>query len=223
MDVLTAAWTAAGGILLLEPSLAGLCARCATNSALVPVLAVVSKVFTAYDGWVDPAGCGLCPACTWGYRHPPLRAIAHEVIRNPPQLRPVNALEVGQLLDHPADPHTAIVVPLLPGRKHLLPTAQWGRITVDDVHLPWTASDVARLAVMRDLRAAGFGSHMLTHPAPTWAVLRRLPPNRRPDVQADWARLEPWRRRRPWLALAVHVTAPPAPAFVAPPRPGSTQ
>jgi len=213
MDVLAAAWIAVGTPLLIEPSLAGACARCGTSGALVPVLAVVSKVFTAYDGWVNPAGCGMCPVCTWGYRYPQLRATAHQVTRDPLELRPVRAFQAGQLLDRTAKPNTAIVVPLRPGRKHLLPTAQWGRVTVEDVHLPWTAADVARLAVVRELRAAGFGSHMLTHPAPPWAVLRRLPANRWSDVQAAWVCLEPWRRRRPWLALAVHVTAAPAPAL----------
>jgi hypothetical protein len=40
-------------------------------------------------------------------------------------------------------------VPLRPGRKHLLPTATWGHVTVDDAQLPWSTTDTARLAATR--------------------------------------------------------------------------
>ncbi|MDI9941303.1 MULTISPECIES: hypothetical protein [Rhodococcus] len=72
----------------------------------------------------------------------------------------------------------AVVVPLRPGRKHLLPDARWGRITVDDTHLNWSESDTVRLAVMRRLRELGFTETMLRDEVPAYAVLCQLAADR---------------------------------------------
>jgi hypothetical protein len=69
---------------------------------------------------------------------------------------------------------TAVVVPLRPGRKHLLPDARWDTATVDDAQLIWTSVDAHRLAVMRRLRAHGFSESMLCDDSP--AYLAGLPP-----------------------------------------------
>lgn len=207
MDVLTAAWAAAGRPRVLEPAARGGCARCGRADAdLVPARAVVSKVFTGHDGWADPSGTGLCPACTWGYRTPRLRANAHLVTREPLRLRPLSPARLGDLLTRPLAPEAAVVVPLRPGRKHLLPGAGWGRVTVENALLPWTAADADRLGAMRRLRALGFGSRMLAAPAPPWSVLRRLPRHWWADVLEDWSALAPWRTRPPWFDLGVHAS-----------------
>lgn len=207
MDVLNAAWQASSRPTTTPPTLTGTCSRCGQNNAkLVPTRLVVSKAFTGYDGWQDPAGCGLCPPCVWGYRTPALRAAAHLVTRAPVDLRRLEPPELGQLLSSALPPGIAVVVPLNPGRKHLLPTAGWGRVTVDDAQLPWTEQDAARLAAMRRLRSLGFGSRMLAAPAPTWSVLRRLPRSWWAIAVEDWQSLEVWRSRRPWFELAVHAS-----------------
>jgi hypothetical protein len=139
-----------------------------------------------------------------------LRAFPHLVTVHPPSLRQLNSTRLGDLLAVPLRPDVAVVVPLRPGRKHLLPTAVWGRVTVDDAHLPWTAADVLRFAAMRRLRARGFGSRMLHAPAPPWAVLRRLPTADRAYALDDWRTLDLWRSRRPWFDLAVQASRPPA-------------
>lgn len=209
MDVLTAAWTAAGAPLVTVPSTRGTCSRCGSRDAdLTPTRHVVSDVFTGFDGWVNAAGAGLCAGCSWGYRTPRLRAVAHLVTADPPRLAELTAGRLGDHLDRPVPPDVALVVPLRPGRKHLLPEAGWGRVTVDDTQLPWTAADCARLAAMRRLRARGFGSRMLAAPAPPWSVLRRLPRPWWRDVDLDWAQLAPWRTRRPWFDLAILATIP---------------
>lgn len=216
MDVLMTAWHAAGAPDVELPTREGLCARCGTSGVLIAAAAVVSRSFTGYDGWSDPSQTGICPPCAWGFRHPPLRATAHLVTRAT-QLQFLTPTEVGEHLELPLSPDRALVVPLHPGRKHLAPTALWGRVTIEDAHLSWASADVDRLAALRRVRRLGFGSRMLTAPAPPWAVLSRLPAEIYPELLADWAALAPWRERRPWLDLALHVTVadtvtpPPAP------------
>ena len=82
MDVLTTAWTAVGAPTS-PSSTHGPCARCGQHASLTATRTVVSKVFTSFDTWVDPAGAGVCPACAWGYSTPSLRSSAHLVIRSP--------------------------------------------------------------------------------------------------------------------------------------------
>jgi hypothetical protein len=210
MDVLTAAWTAAGAPTS-PSSIHGPCARCGRQASLTATRAVVSKVFTSFDIWVHPAGAGVCPSCAWGYRTPDLRSSAHLVTRSPKYAlsnltRPA-VLEV--LTSGRLNVDTALVVPLKPGRKHLIPDAVWGQITLDDVHLPWTTADTDRLQVVADLRSRGFGTRMLEEPAPPWPILRRQPHADWILVMAAWVQLDPWRTpASPWLALALHITVP---------------
>lgn len=210
MDVLTVAWTAAGAPSSLS-LIHGRCARCGRQASLTATRTVVSKVFTGFDSWVDPAGAGVCPVCAWGYRTPDLRSSAHLVTRSPRSAlstltRPavLEVLTGGRLT---AD--TALVVPLKPRRKHLIPDAVWGQVTLDDVHLPWTTADTDRLLVVAYLRSRGFGTRMLEEPAPPWPVLRRQPRADLVSVMATWCQLDPWRTpASPWLALALHITVP---------------
>lgn len=234
MDVLTAAYTAthpAPVIAAVDPDVAARpCARCAqpTSSATL-ACKVVSKVFTAYDGWHDCSASGvLCPICTWGYRTPQLRLVPHLVqagmsspasanAANPaaatavPRLHALTARHVVDVLAEPLDPRTALVVPLRPGRKHLLPNAGWGKVTVDDAQLSWTAADAHRLHLVRRLREAGFGSRQLAEPAPPYPVLRRTPASSWTQLITDWALLTPWRTRQIWLDLACAITIPTPP------------
>lgn len=207
--VLSAAWAAAGSPS--SPSTAsGPCARCSSGGSLVPVKTVVSKVFTGFDGWANPSGPGLCPACAWGYQHPQLRARPHLVTRAPARLVALDRRGTFEVLaGGPLEATAALTVPLRPGRKHLFPGASWGRVTLDDVQLPWTVLETQRLVLVARLRSQGFGTRMLTEPAPPFPVLRRLPVGDWAGAMRDWAQLAPWRTQpSPWLDLALHVTTP---------------
>lgn len=152
MNVLTAAWTGAGSPAPDDGEL-GRCARCATPAVLTPARQVVSKVFTSYDDWARPSGAGVCPACAWGYTEPQLRATTHLVTRDPAAVQAFSRQDAQQLLADGALPSdVALVVPLRPGRKHLMPGASWGRVSLDNTQIPWTGGDVARLAVVVRLR-----------------------------------------------------------------------
>lgn len=212
-DVLAAAFTAAQPPAPPAGSAdRGDCARCpASDAPLIPTRLVVSKVFTAFDGWRDPTGHGVCAACAWAYQTRSLRRWPY-LVTTKPGLRQLTPADLGRLLQQPLPAEVACIVPLRPGRKHLLPTAHWGRVTVDDASLTWTSADAARLAALRRLRRLGFGPRQLAEPAPAWGVLRRLPPKQRREVHHEWAVLAPWRRSRLWFDVAVLATTPSAAA-----------
>lgn len=206
LDVLTAAWAAAASPAHPNGT-SGSCARCSTAGAAFATRSVVSKTFTSYSSWANPSGSRICARCAWAYQTADLRLNPH-LVTGQPSLSKLSRPAVAALLaaGH-LDPTTALIVPLRPGRKHLIPEAGWGRVTLDDVQLPWTARDAARLSVVVDLRRRGFGSRMLTEAAPPWLVLRRLPTTSWAQVMDFWAQLQPWRApASPWLALALHAT-----------------
>lgn len=187
------------------------CARCATRGVgEVPVRQVISKSFTGYDGWSTPAGSHLCAVCAWSYTNPRLRQVPHLIRRDPAHFVEQSLASVAERLCAGAlDCDVALVVPLRPGRKHLLPDAAWGRVAVDDAQLPWSIDDAARLQAVIDLRTSGFGTRMLRDPAPAYQVLRSLPPQRWQQVLSLWGRLAAWRTTaNPWLELALRITTP---------------
>lgn len=187
------------------------CGRCGTQDprrAYDRATAVISPNFTAADQWLHPTSPWLCSTCVWGYRTPALRLHPHLVHRAPVSGTVLDIATACQLLlARSLSPDSALTVPLKPGRKHLLPAARWGLVTTDDAHLPWSSADASRLHTTLRLRRHGFGTRMLADPAPAWAVLRRLPTPHQAQVLADWPQLDVWRARRPWLALALHLTA----------------
>ncbi|MFE5339748.1 hypothetical protein ACFQ80_05985 [Isoptericola sp. NPDC056578] len=209
MDVLTAMW-ASQTHSSTEPGNHGRCARCATQGAEQPATSAVSKSFTGYDDWADPRGRFLCDRCAWAYSTPALRSYPHQVTREPATATVLSRARLAGILAAGAvGPDEALVVPLRPGRKHLVPGARWGRVTTDNACFPWGRADAHLLTAVTHLRTRGFGSRMLTEPAPPFAVLARQPRDQWANVLADWDRLAPWRDAdSPWLPLALHATTP---------------
>lgn len=206
VDVVVAAWRGAGSPAGAGSD-AGVCARCRLPAALVATGLVVSKNFTGYDGWAAPGRGGLCPACTWAHSAAPLRARAHMVCQDGPRLVALERSALLQVLLRGAmAAGCAVVVPLRPGRKHVLGAATWGQVATEAGPMPWRAGDVARLAAVTRLRSAGFGTRMICQVAPAYPVLAALDTHRVPAVLEDWAALAPWRRGGAWLELALHAT-----------------
>ncbi|QHE72650.1 hypothetical protein [Rhodococcus sp. WAY2] len=140
-DVASAAYTVAEGLAEVttpDDRVTG-CARCGRSTAvMIPVGQVVSRRFTGYESWTNLVGRNLCAVCVWIYRHRPLHTDAHIVTREPVMLRRANTALLHQVLSTTIDADTAVIVPLQPGRKHLLPDARWGQVTIDDTTLTWT-------------------------------------------------------------------------------------
>lgn len=205
MDVLAAAWTAFG-----RPGEAGLpesrCARCAVMREVAGPGQPVSGNFSSWDEWAQPGG-KVCVACSWGYREPALRRRPLLVSCAPPQAIYPDPRSLLSLLGEPLPATLALTVPMRPGRKHLLHSAEWGRIGTGDAVLSWSAADAERLGAVIQLRADGFTGRMLSAAVPAYAVMRSLSPAGQQRALADWSALRPWRSRRPWLDLAVRATS----------------
>ena len=211
VDVVRAAFAAAGRPESADASdgPAG-CARCglAVHTS-VPVTATVSRTFTGFDGWVEPRGARLCVACGWMYRLPSLRSSMHLVTQHP-DLEILSPEQLGEILTRAVPTHWAVVVPLRPGRKHVLPHAQWGRVAVDDVALRWGEHETVALAAMRRLRASGFRVRALLKPYPDATDLQGVSRSEWAAVIEDWWRLTEWRRAPLWWAVGVRATTPAA-------------
>ncbi|MCZ4590315.1 hypothetical protein O4328_43015 [Rhodococcus opacus] len=126
-DVVWAAYTAAEGAVdaIERADRASGCARCGhATTVMTPVGQVISRRFTGYESWTNLAGRRLCAVCVWVYRHRPLRTETHLVTRDPATLRTANSALLHQVLSTTVAADTAVIVPLRPGRKHLLPDAR---------------------------------------------------------------------------------------------------
>lgn len=206
MDPVTAAWRASGSPTSTAATRRGPCARCLSSGDLTLTSKVVSENFTAFGEWLNPQGHGLCPACSWAYTTPSLRARAQLVTREPTSLTPIGPAQLFQALQKPSTLDVAIAVPSRAGRKHVLPLARWGRVQLDDTSISWTSADVDRLHVLAVLRESGATRADLAQAAPAWRVLNTIPAGERAHFLAQWAQLQPWRQAKPWLQLALLAT-----------------
>lgn len=207
MDVVPTAWLASG-----QPSpdglpmpLSGQCARCGAGGPIWSTAYVVSKNFTGWDGWRDPAGSGLCQACAWAYRDSALRSHVLHITRAP-SVKSLSSPALLELLKHPVTADTALAVPLRRGRKHVLPSAAWGRICVDDTTISWSAADRERLIAFCRLRRRGFTVEMIRREAPPYRQVATLTASALKSVMSDWTAVAGWRHRSPWFNLAAIAT-----------------
>lgn len=208
-DPLHVAYTAAVGAVARKAPTTRVqgCARCGMQTAtMTPVGAVLSRRFTAYENWTNLAGRLLCEVCVWGYRHRPLRTTPHVVGRQPLSFQVADAGVLQKVLLSAVAAGVAVTVPLYPGRKHVLPEAQWGRVTVDDVPLTWLAADGDRLAVMVRLRERGFSEAELREPVPPYQQLRALGGHCWLEVFSDWEALAAWRSAHHWWEVGVRAS-----------------
>ncbi len=166
---------------------------------------VLSRGFTSIEQWRHPHGWGLCGACAWSFVTDALRRLPHVVAQDPPALQVTSLLELGQLLSRPVEGSVAVTVPSRPGRKHVLPAARWGHVTLDETPLVWTTADAARLAAVSRLREAGATPNALSRPAPPWTLVRGHG-RAREAIMTDWEILAPWRERPQWLTVALLAT-----------------
>lgn len=208
LDPVYAAWLASGSPQEHAGSRVGSCARClrhGTNHA--PVTAIAGENFTGFTGWLGSPAGGICPACAWAYRNSSLRNAAHLITTQPAGLwlLPVPGL-YARLLGGPIAPYEALTVPLRPGRKHVLPEAQWGMVLVDDTAIQWTPVDTHRLQLISNLRDSGATPTQLRAPTPPWTLVKNASPATRSRLMAQWQAIDPWSTRRPWMDVALLAT-----------------
>ncbi len=204
-DVVEVAWRAHGSPSAMVGTLNGLCARCGTADSLTIVRHVISRNFTAFDDWCVPTGPGLCRACTWAFRSPMLRTIPHLVVRFPEMLTPLDTCQLRAQLRGQVPPDVTVVVPLRPGRKHVLSGAAWGHVATDEHRLTWTSDDARRLGLAEQLLALGYRASQLLQPAPPYHQTALLPIAEAMWALDAWQDLTPWRTRHVWMAVAARA------------------
>lgn len=172
------------------------CGRCGRRGcATVPCRQVISRKFTAFDDWISPGG-ELCQVCAWGLSEAGLRSTT--VAIEDGLVRELDGAGLAALLSRPIDEKTAVVLPLRPGRKHLLPAARWGHVVVDDVAVRWGGAEVVLRAEMAWLRARDFSVAMIQDCSPDIGLLRRIPTHEMPDVLEALERVRRWRNSPHW-------------------------
>lgn len=204
-DVVEVAWRAHGRPSTMDETQYGRCARCGTPDALTVTRKVISRNFTAFDDWCHPTGPGLCRACTWAFRTPMLRTIPHLVRRSPEMLTPLDTFHLCAHLQGPVPADVTVVVPLRPGRKHILSGAAWGHVATDDHLLTWTADDARRLHLAEQLLTLGYRTSQLLQPAPPYHQTAQLPTTHAMWSIDAWQDLTPWRTRHVWMAVAIRA------------------
>lgn len=185
-----------------EPAPGTACARCAAAAATTATTKVLHRGFTSVDDWRSPSATALCPACVWCYTTPALRSSALKVTASPATLSLLTLPQLLTELTNPIAPDTAIAIPSRPGRKHMLPAATWGRVTLDETPLTWSTEDCTRLAALVQLRTLGASTVDLPKPVPPWKMVAMTPAGDRPALLDAWDSLTPWRRAPAWMIVA---------------------
>lgn len=174
------------------------CARCGESTPqTVPARKVVSAKFTAFDEWITPGG-PVCPVCAWGFTDARLRSkIVHLDSHDGTAL--IEGQRLAEILASPLPAHVAVVLPLRPGRKHLLPYARWGHVTVDDATVPWGTAAVDLRADLAWLRAAGMSVSQLETESLDFGFWRALDTASIPEALGRLDRIRPWRGTPTWM------------------------
>lgn len=225
-DPAAAAWVAAGRPTFDGPApRPGRCGRCGQDGPTLASSRIISEKFTGYDSW--PFGSRrLCVPCAWAYSRPP-------------QAIPAIAITAASVTEHPKGsglaplltagglPNTHAVVLPASRRRHILATAEWGRVATDGIVIAWDDTAAARLSALIRIRPAVTawvrstatdsmkGWHIsreiertLQRPMPPYPLLATQPQAQWPQFVADWEVLQPWRSVAPlWVAARVLTTS----------------
>lgn len=217
-EVATAAWQANG-----SPSPAtgdtGTCPCCGREGEVCAAPAV-SKSFTGFDGWHSATGVRLCPACTWAHTWPSARRVPL-LVGKAHTCASLTRVQLRDLLMAPVGRDVAVVVPLRPGRKHVLPQAQWSMVNTEAGQLHWGTRQVQLLRAVVTLRQFGIPAGALRDPAPPYRAIAALPPAQISAALAAWSQLREWRvAPTVWMSLAIYLAQPAIvqPAIVQPAR-----
>lgn len=150
-------------------ALQGTCARCGDRAPLKAIKTVVSHNFTGWDD-IDPSADGLCAACAWALTDPALRTTPLIITRDMAAFATRDQLIA--LLGAPLSVSTAITYPLT-GRKHLLPSAEWGAVATDTGVLPWELHESDFFQITLALGRLGASTYELRQVAPPLHLMTR--------------------------------------------------
>jgi len=182
------------------------CGRCQIVAPLTLFKEIISNNFTGW-GAINPSALGLCQSCTWGYRESQLRTRSvivssdgDALFATPDYLR--------TLLSQSLSPSIAISIPYA-GKKHLLPSAEWGMVMSDDGPLSWRSTEAELITILIKLRNFGVYESEFLEPAPPYRVVAAL------SFDTDhmiglldlWEQLRYW-QNGPHIKIAIRATRP---------------
>lgn len=209
-DPAAAAWVAAGRPAVDAPTpVDGRCGRCGEDGPTVASSRIITEKFTGFDAW--PFGTRrLCVACAWAYSHLPT-AQPNMLITTTAVIRYTNVADLAAMLAAAALPDTHAVMVPTAGRRHILPTMQWGHLATDGLVIAWGAESARRLTGLAWLRTTvGATWPQLGNPAPPARLLTRQPSDHWARLVQAWASLQPWRTVPPlWAAARLLTNRPP--------------
>lgn len=183
----------------------GYCGYCGREKcATVPANRAVSNRFTAWDDWLRPGG-QVCRVCQWAFSTPALRSKVM-LIESDGCLVELDGADLRHLLSGPLGDR-ALSLPLRPGRKHTLPAARWGLVSVDDALVSWERLERILRWQLETLRGWGFTVADLAEAAPSYRTVSTLGPDERVRALAIFADLAPWRGTPAW-SVAVRGSTP---------------
>ncbi|WP_304119275.1 hypothetical protein [Mycolicibacterium bacteremicum] len=208
-DPAAAAWVAAGRPSVNAPApIDGRCGRCGQDGLTVTSSHIISEKFTGFDAW--PFGSRrLCVPCAWAYTRQPTTQPSLLITATAVTEYSVAAGLAEVLTAGPLSTSQAVVLPTA-RRRHILPTAEWGRLATDGLVVAWDHISAALLADLAWLRATvGATWPQLHRAAPPTRVLRVQPADTWVRILTAWEALHAWRTVPPLWAAARLLTNPP--------------
>lgn len=180
------------------------CGRCQLIKPLEAYKNIISNNFTGW-GNINPSSYGLCDSCAWGYRDPRLRTNAIIVhVEGSAFLATPDQLKI--LLSMSLSPDVCISIPYS-GKKHLLPSAEWGMVVSDDGCLAWRSTEAHLINIISRLRPFGVYESEFMEPAPPYRAVAAIAQDTDGMIELLdlWAELRLW-QNGPHIKLAIRAT-----------------
>lgn len=180
------------------------CGRCQLIEPITVYKNIISNNFTGW-GAIDPSAEGLCDSCSWGYRDPQLRTTP-VIIRSEGVAIFAVSDQLKLLLSMSLSPDISISIPHA-GKKHLLPSAEWGMVVSDDGPLAWRSTEANLIKIISKLRFFGVYESEFMEPAPPYRAVAAIVQDTDGMIELLdlWAELRFW-QNGPHIKIAIRAT-----------------
>lgn len=176
----------------------GECGRCGKIAGLELYATALSNNFTDWVT-VNPNCQGLCEDCAWAYntrmlRIKPVAFTAYKVFFPTSE-------EIVEMLSKPILTNFALSFPVV-GKKHVLPSVEWGTISSDDGPLRWGSEEVKVFEWILDFREKGCSEKDFESVTPPISLVLEATSNGTIDeLLSHWNSFKHWRSSPYWGIL----------------------
>lgn len=166
----------------------GECSHCGLLTEVVPVKRVASKFFTNWDSYSNNDIPLWCNVCVWSFTEATNRSEAL-LITDKSVISCYQVQSLQELMNDPFDEYKAFSVALKKA-KHVLPYAQWGNVTIEDVSFAWTSRETKWLNSFHYLVNAGFSlNDIKKYDSPSPLVIAKMERGNVADVYSQWSEI----------------------------------